>query len=155
MRYMRYMRHMRYVRYVRYVRLRDVRLVVTPPPSLHKRERHSRLPTLTIQESKPRVGRVPENWALLLGAREERVEAMINMALRLQAHGRTPNDTFPSSVRRAAAEALGALRLATLVVIEAVINWQDQVKERLVKEVRSTHSNGKSCQNSHGVVAAR
>ena len=45
-------------------------------------------------------------------------------------------------MRRAAGEALGALRLATLVVIEAVINWQEQVKERLIKEVRAVTRGG-------------
>ena len=54
--------------------------------------------------------------------REATVEGLINLALRLQAYGRGTVHT-KDSVRRACGEALSALRLATLEIIESVAQW--------------------------------
>ena len=74
------------------------------------------------------VAKLPEGWAALCLAREDAVERLANLALRLQSYTRSAGTPIPRSVRGRVAEELGVLRHATLELVEAVVRWQAEVR---------------------------
>ena len=67
-------------------------------------------------------------------AREEGVERLANLALRLQSYTRSAgrDEPIPPSVRAAVAEGLGELRAATLLLAESLAQWQAQALAALM-----------------------
>ena len=76
------------------------------------------------------VAKLPDGWAALCLAREDAVERLANLALRLQSYTRSAGTAIPRSVRDRVAEELGVLRHATLELVEAVVRWQAEARAR-------------------------
>ena len=67
---------------------------------------------------------LPKDWSELCYAREEVVEQLLNLALRLQAYGRQGGPPAGDNVLAAVAQGLAALRQTSLAIIEALVAWQ-------------------------------
>merc|ERR1719424_1789854 len=86
------------------------------------------------------AAKLPEGWAALCLAREDAVERLTNLALRLQSYTRSAGAAIPRSVRDRVAEELGVLRHAMLELVEAVVRWQiearahEQLRQREKRE---------------------
>lgn len=76
------------------------------------------------------AGKLPTGWAMRCVIREEAVERLTNLALRLQSYTRSGGGVapIPVSVRGAVAEGFGALRAASLLLVEDLVAWQSQAR---------------------------
>ena len=76
------------------------------------------------------AGKLPAGWAARCVMREEAVERLTNLALRLQSYTRSGGGMalIPVSVRGAIAEGFGALRAASLLLVEDLVTWQAQAR---------------------------
>ena len=81
--------------------------------------------TAAIALPPPAVERLPQHWAELCYAREEVVERLLNLAVRLQAYGHSGGGP-PGGVNVviAVAQGVAQLRSSSLAIIEAMIAWQ-------------------------------
>ena len=56
------------------------------------------------------------------------MEQLVNLSVRLQAYGKRTSESYPINIRRAVAEGLGALRTASLALVDELTRWQHETQ---------------------------